>query len=116
MLDLRTLTDLDPIAGVARTLRSLEFNACRKIGRLDGLRPLENLRTLHVLDCGDIESLAPIRGLPLETMLFYESTNIRDGDLNVLLDIRSLRDAWYADRRHYSHRRDNLATLLAARR
>jgi hypothetical protein len=116
LLDLRNLTDLTPIAGVAKTLRSLEFNACRRIDRLDALRPLENLRTLHVLDCGDIESLAPVRGLPLVSMLFYESTNIRDGDLSVLLDIPTLREASYADRRHYSHRRDDLEALLSARR
>jgi internalin A len=115
LLDLRVLSDLDPIVGVSETLRSLEFNTCRKIDRLDALRPLRNLTRLHVLNCGDIESLAPVLGLPLEALLFYESTNIRDGDLGVLLKLPELTDTSFANRRHYSNTREEIQARLSAK-
>ena len=115
LLDLRVLSDIDPIAGVSETLRSLEFNTCRKIARLDAVRPLRNLSRLHVLNCGDIESLAPVLGLPLKTLLFYESTNIRDGDLGVLLKLPELTDTSFANRRHYSNTREEIQARLSAK-
>ena len=115
LLDLRVLSDLDPIAGVSETLRSLEFNTCRKIGRLDALRALRNLTKLHVPNCGVIESLAPVLGLPLKTLLFYESTNIRDGDLGVLLKLPELTDTSFANRRHYSNTREDIQARLSAK-
>jgi hypothetical protein len=115
LLDLRALTDLDPIAGVADSLESLEFNLCRRIGRLDALRALLQLTKLHILNCGEIASLRPLLGLPLKTLLFYESTNIRDGDLSVLLKLPSLTDASFANRRHYSMTREQIQSELSAR-
>jgi hypothetical protein len=44
--------------------------------------------------------LAPLAGLPLKKLLFYESTNIRDGRIDVLLDIPALTDTSFAHRRH----------------
>ena len=76
---------------------------------------MKNLRELLVLDCGPIESLAPLRGVPLETLFFYESTNIRDGDLGVLLDLPHLKGTAFADRRHYSHKLKEIEAVLATR-
>jgi hypothetical protein len=115
LLDLRTLTDLDPIAGVADSLDSLEFSLCRGMGRLDALHVLHRLTRLHVLDCGEIESLRPLLGLPLKTLLFYESTNVRDGDLSVLLKLPNLTNASFANRRHYSTTMEQIQAELSVR-
>lgn len=114
-LELRRLEDIAPLEAVASTLEDLDFNTCPRIRSLHPLRSLTRLRRLLVLNCGEIESLAPIEGLSLEEFLFYDSTNIRDGDLSVLLRMPLLRDTSFQDRRHYSHRRDAILDALSER-
>jgi hypothetical protein len=115
LLDLRALSNIESIRGVAATLTSLEFNQCRALARLDALAALERLQRLVVANCGDIESLSPVAGLPLQELHFYETTNIRDGQLDVLLGIPSLVNTSFANRRHYSHTREAIQQAVAAR-
>ncbi|MBA2717656.1 MAG: hypothetical protein H0U52_00245 [Chloroflexi bacterium] len=116
LLDLRSLVDLSAIGEVAKSLRSLEFNTCRRIGRLDAIASLHALTRLLVNNCGNIESLAPVAGIPLRTFLFYEATNIVDGRVDRLLEMADLRDTAFADRRHYTHTLGAIEAALAGRR
>lgn len=59
----RKLHHISDIAGLASSLRDLEFEDCPGIAVLDDVEPLVNLRFRGVSVCGDVESLGPIRGL-----------------------------------------------------
>lgn len=83
---LTSVADLSPIEG----LKSLETLVLPK--RLADLSPLKNLKLTH-LECGDISSLEPLRGMPLETLWFF-GTDVTDFaplyDLKTLADLRVL--------------------------
>jgi hypothetical protein len=115
LLDLRALSDIDAVSGVADSLWSLEFDTCRRINRLDALASLRRLTRLLVINCGEIESLEPIAQLPLKVLHFYESTNIRDGRLDVLFELPDLADTSFANRRHYSHTREAIQAAISGR-
>ncbi|MBI4231513.1 MAG: hypothetical protein HY608_11815 [Planctomycetes bacterium] len=114
--------------GLPSTLHSLVLGACRKLSSLNGLDALQDLgkleidgsrklagireiaslrglRVLHLLDCGNIQSLAPVSDLSqLETVLFYGTTNIVDGDLLPLQKLPNLAKTAFQERSHYSHK------------
>lgn len=95
--------------GALAALTHLEVNDCRKIRDIGPIAELRELRQLHLCNDGEIESFAPLRGLrKLEVVLFYESTNVLDGDLGVLKTLPKLADVAFMDRPHYSHRRSEL--------
>lgn len=101
------LDSLDGIEGLAN-LEELEIQRCRRIGSITPLTNLTKLRKLHLNDCGEIESLRPLSNLKqLESVLFYESTNIVDGDLTPLTQRPNLSVVSFQNRRHYSHRRES---------
>jgi len=109
-LRLGALTRLKSLAGIEglANLEELEVHTCRAIRRIDEVRSLSRLRKLHLNNNGEIESLKPIAGLTqLASVLFYESTNIVDGDLSPLLQLKNLSRVSFRNRRHYSHRRED---------
>lgn len=103
--NLKQLTSISDLSANTR-LEHLEIQRCRNLKNIDPLSALTNLRVLHLNDDGILESLGPIRVLGnLKEVLFYETTNIADGDLGVLMSLPKLRKVSFQDRRHYSHRR-----------
>ena len=111
VLGLYNLKRLASLRGLGQLvqLEALEINGCKGIDSLDELSALVHLRRLHLNDDGAISSLRPIRSLSqLEEFLFYESTNIVDGDLTPLIGLPYLRNTSFQNRRHYSHTRENL--------
>jgi len=100
---LTSLTGIERLAG----LEELEIHTCRRICSIDEVGFLRQLRKLHLNNDGDIESLKPLAKLTrLESVLFYESTNIVDGDLSPLVGQDNLSCVSFQNRRHYSHRRE----------
>jgi len=100
---LRSLAGIERLAG----LEELEIHTCRRIRSIDEIGSLRQLRKLHLNNDGDIESLKPLAKLTgLESVLFYESTNVVDGDLSPLLGQKSLSRVSFQNRNHYSHRRE----------
>jgi hypothetical protein len=100
------LTSLRGIEGL-RNLEWLEIDACRAITSIEEVRGLTKLKKLMVLNRGDIASLKPAAGLKeLEWLLFYEATNILDGDLSVLEGLPRLNNVSFQNRKHYTHIRD----------
>ncbi|WP_262947519.1 hypothetical protein [Xenorhabdus indica] len=106
--NLRGLTSLDGIEHLSK-LEQLDINTCRKITHINQLETLENLKEVFINNCNEIESLKPLRNLKkLEKVLFYESTNIVDGDLSPLLDRNPpLTAVAFMKRKHYSHSWDD---------
>jgi hypothetical protein len=114
--DDRSLGTLDPLGTAPCRLRKLWVQSCRKLTSIEPVRGQSELEYFDLTEDGRIDSLAPLAGLQkLRRFLFYESTVIADGDLSVLLQLPSLTETAFADRRHYSHHNDDLGAQLAAR-
>jgi Leucine-rich repeat (LRR) protein len=111
-LRLGNLKKLQSLAGIEAltNLEELEVHTCCKIGTIKEIAALKKLRKLHLNNVGEINSLKPIDAIGgLESVLFYESTNIMDGDLSPLIRQKSLSSVSFQNRRHYSHRREEIS-------
>lgn len=100
---LKSLAGIEKLAG----LEELDVHTCRAIRSIEEVGSLSRLGKFYLNNCGEIESLKPLGGLSkLESVIFYESTNILDGDLSPLLRQKRLSRVAFQNRRHYSHRRE----------
>lgn len=98
---LTTLVGLEEL----RDIVQLEVSDCPKIKDIVPLADLHKLEELHLCNDGEIDTLKPIsEHKDLRVLLFYESTNIHDGDLSVLKGLPRLEHVVFMDRPHYSHR------------
>jgi Leucine-rich repeat (LRR) protein len=109
LANLPRLTSLAGVEGLSR-LEALEVHTCRQIHSIKEIGSLTNLRTLYLNNDGGIESLKPLDSLTaLESVGFYESTDIIDGDLSPLMRLKKLSKLFFQNRRHYSHRREDFS-------
>ena len=109
------LIDADAVA-LCQSLRVLELRQCRRLTSLDAFAALRQLRRLLVIDAGAIESLRPLRGLAeLELEIFFGSTDVLDGDLTVLFELPRLQSVAFADRRHYTHKLEQVVVQVQKR-
>jgi hypothetical protein len=111
-LRLANLKRLVSLAGLEElaALEELEIHTCRGIKSIEQIGRLQRLRKLTLANDGPIESLKPLAKLEnLEWVLFYESTNILDGDLGPLLAQKKLSRVAFQNRPHYTHRREDFA-------
>ena len=105
---LRNLKDISPLSHLGN-IEELELEGSKGIENLNALSGLTRLRRLNIANCGEIESLAPLVGCEsLQILKFSEDTNIRDGDLKVLMRIPNLKYVTLANRRHYNLRREEI--------
>jgi hypothetical protein len=94
LANLKQLTSLVGIEGLVN-LEELDINTCRGVSSIEEVGCLSRLLKLHLNNDGDIQSLKPLEKLDgLESVLFYESTNILDGDLSPLLRQKN----WFVSR------------------
>ena len=108
-LGLYRLLKLPSLHGIEKLerLEALEMNACRAVSSVEEIRGLRNLRRLQLIDMGPIQSLKVLEHLPaLEEVLFYQSTDILDGDLSPVRNLPNLKKVSFQNRRHYTHRRE----------
>ncbi|MEO8695674.1 MAG: hypothetical protein ABI658_19305 [Acidimicrobiales bacterium] len=89
---LAPLGDIGPLRSLDSVLEELHLEGCR----IYDLSPLACARTLRVInasECGDVETLGPLRGLAnLEVLWLFGSTRVVDGDLSPLTELPSLRE------------------------
>ena len=112
---LSNLREWDEIAEL-RELEVLDIETCRFVEHLDFVRSCRKLVALTFANCTEVDSSGPLKDLPdLERVYFWESTKIRDGDLSVLLRLPKLREARFANRRHYSHTREAISAEISRR-
>lgn len=117
-LRLANMNRLASLAGIEHlsNLEELEIHTCRSVRSIDEIGYLRHLRSLNLNNDGDIESLKPLARLTgLESILFYESTNILDGNLAPLLAQKNLSRVSFQNRRHYSHRREEFGAACGGR-
>lgn len=111
---LRKLAELRPLRGL-HSLRKLSISACGMIQDLATIRCLTGLKELILenMELADIGFLAPLKSL--ERLFLPERTRVNDGDLSVLLALPSLKDVIFNNRRHYSHKLDEIRQVIASR-
>jgi len=113
LANLKKLRSLDGLQ-VLSMLEELEVHTCPRIASITEVGSLANLRKLHLNNDGKIDSLKPLNAIDrLESVLFYESTNIVDGDLSPLMRQESLARVSFQNRRHYSHKREDFGLAYA---
>jgi hypothetical protein len=116
LIDNRELANIDDLAVEGPLLVDLSMNTCRGVRDLGPLRAQVDLETLALINGGRVMSLRPLDALPrLQTLWLYESTVIEDGDLSVLLEMPALQRTSFANRRHYSHKREFIERELERR-
>lgn len=97
----KDLADIEDLNGHF-LIEELALEACRKITRLDAVAACTALRKLNLSECGDLESLGPLRALTnLENLSLYGSTRIADGDLTPIAVLPRLRHLRMQSRRSY---------------
>jgi hypothetical protein len=107
------LGNISAIRHLGRSLRELEFESCRAVERLDDVELLDGLRFLGFSDCGDIESLGPLRSLnALQEIHAWGATRILDDDLSPLISLENLREVRMRDRPGYRPRVKDIAGFL----
>lgn len=100
---LRSLKSLDGLQGLSR-LESFTMTSCRSVTTLAPLYGLKSLVEINVSNNGELDSISPLAALPnLRTLLFYERTNIVDGDLRAIFANPAISKIAFQNRRHYSH-------------
>lgn len=113
LANFRNLTSLQGIESLTK-LKDLTVHTCRKIQTIAPISALPDLQKLFIPNNGPIESLKPIDSLKkLRSVIFYESTNILDGDLSPLLRQKNLIDTTFQNRRHYSHTQEQIHKLIS---
>ncbi len=108
---LKKVTSLQGLQNL-HELEELEIQRCKGLFAIPEVFKLNKLKRLLLNDLGDIASIRGIESLAeLKDFLFYESTNIIDGDLLPITKLKSLNNISYQNRKHYSHRREDFLKL-----
>lgn len=116
ILRLANLKKVHSLKGIEKlvNLEELEIHTCRCIGSIDEIGGLSALKKLYLNNNGNIDSLSPIKRLEnLEAVIFYESTNIIDGNLSPLILLKKLSRVSFQNRRHYTHKREEFGAAYS---
>jgi hypothetical protein len=106
---LSSLTEIEQLVD----LELFEIRGCRHFKSIEAIGELGQLTGFDFGDCGDIDTLKPLDRLnDLQVLLFDDDTKILDGDLSPILRQKRLKLLVFRDRRHYSHRRQEICELL----
>ena len=102
--NLRKLESIEDLAELS-TLEFLRIESCKVIKDLEKvISSLSGLKTLQLIDCGELDSLAFVAGLELNEFLFGR-TVVRNGDLSVLDRIGTVA---FDDQPHYNRRAEDM--------
>lgn len=109
--NLKNLTSLHGLQNL-HELEELEIQRCKGISTISEVLQLTKLKRLLLIDLGDIASIKGIENLTeLREFLFYESTNIIDGDLLPIKKLKNLNKISFQNRKLYSHKREDFGKL-----
>jgi hypothetical protein len=116
LIDDRRLVDISALGTAECRLTSLRIQDCRRLAVIDPLANQRDLLELDLTDCGEVQSIRPLAGLPrLRTFWLYGTTSVLDGDVAALIDFPALEETAFAPRRHYSTRLEDVEAVLAKR-
>lgn len=103
------LTSIDVLTGL-ESLEFLFFQNCKRIQDFDATARLTNLKTLAIIDCGEIENLNFLKELDNLTDFRFVGTTIKNGDLRVLVHDK-FKYIGFDNKKHYSHKYEELKPL-----
>jgi len=115
-LELHYCTKLKSDQGISELVDSLEHLHIQQSKKLEGILEigqLKNLKVLRLNDCGTIDSLSFIKGLPNLIDLRFVGTNILDGDVTPIIDHPSLRGAGFLNKRNYNYTAEKINSILS---
>ncbi len=117
-LEMHYCTKLETASEIATScpeLRHLHFNQSKKFQDVASLLPLKKLEVLCLNNCGPLPDLSFLAGFKKLRDFRFVNTNVVDGDLAPILAHPKLVYVGTLDKRHYSHKSDEITALLAAR-
>lgn len=104
--NLRKLKSIHGIESLIK-LEELDLDTCRLISSVAEVAGLAKLKKLFLNNLGDIDSLPPLEAFSeLEMLTFYNSTNIKDGNLKPILGCKKLKTIAFQNRKHYNMKRE----------
>lgn len=87
-------------------LRWVELQQCPRLGSVRSLESQGRVSNLDLSEMKAIESLSPVFHMQeLEVLTFTGSTNILDGNLSPLKNLKRLKTVSFQDRKHYNCKR-----------
>ncbi|MCG9598927.1 hypothetical protein L1D15_19725 [Vibrio sp. Isolate25] len=116
ILDLAECSKLESLSSVdmCQQIEVVEIEGCKKLYDVALLGEINNLKEIVLNDCGNIKSLRSLAKCQLlENITFVGDTSIEDGDLTSLLDIPTLKKIFFVDKRHYSHKQEQVVEILS---
>lgn len=116
ILDLVDCYNFESLLGVEKCslLETVELETCKKLYDISLLSNAKNLKNVVMTDCGKIKSLKPLTNCPLlENITFTGDTDVEDGNFMPLFDLLKLKRMRFGEKRHYSHNRDQVASILS---
>lgn len=113
----KDLVSIDQIEG-CQMLNEVFIDGCKQVETLHPLMYLKNLKKLNLDNLGDLSTIKFLKPLKqLEEFYMGGSTNVLDGDLKVLQELKekwSLIKTIFKNRKHYSHTREQLGYKVPA--
>lgn len=83
-------------------LKSLTIESSRELGSLQPIEALVGMERLWLYNCGRIDSLKPLQNLvQLREVTISGNTRVSDGDLSVLCELPRLETVCVVERKHY---------------
>lgn len=107
------LETLDGIENVNKGIEHIHVNQSKKLKGHERIVQLKSLRILCFNDCGAVDNLDFIQGLPNLTDFRFVNTNVINGDLMPLITHSKIKNAGFLNKRHYSHKDTDIDRLLA---
>jgi hypothetical protein len=109
------LTSLDALGGGKSEIRELMLENAKSIPSYRPLASMRRLRRLRLSDCAPMPNLKWTAGMNRLDFLAFVNTNVENGDLSPLLELPALRYVGTMDKKHYSHKADQINELLEQR-
>jgi hypothetical protein len=114
MAYMRSLSDISALAECGPKLEALLLMNCPKIG-YDLLPALTSLKKLHIHSCPALASIRFLKNLDQLEEFRFVDTDVLDGDFTPLLQLDRLKSVGFTDKRHFSHKYDEIEAMLKLR-
>ena len=88
-----------------KNIESILFDGCKKVGNFNELSRFKHLKKLEIINCGTIPNISFVNEISNLKCFNFVNTNVLDGDLSPCLRLNYARTL---DKKHYSHRSDQL--------
>ncbi|MBQ8781648.1 MAG: hypothetical protein IJZ72_08260 [Oscillospiraceae bacterium] len=110
---LRNLETLDGIEKMSQRIKFFSIESAKKLTDISPVTKLENIEGLGFINIGDITDLEFLHDMYNIKSLSFVGTKIISGDLTPIINHFNIQHAGFDNKRHYSHKNEELALLLS---